>query len=1337
MYVEAEEMVTPMISAGGYHSLAVHKDGTTWSWGSNRLGQLGDGTRENRHSPVQVIGLNNLQAISTGYEHNLALKNDNTVWTWGDNFWGQLGDGTRGTRNYRHTPIQVNSFSSVKSISTIYYHCLILKDDDTLWGWGKNWTGQLGQDTEEVYKLTPLQIKGLSNLQNISAGGKHSLVLKNDGTVWGWGCNGRGQLGVGTLIQGSYSPVQVKGLSSVHSISAGRNYSIALKDDGTVWSWGGNYYGQLGDGTTEHRRSPVQVSNLTDVKAINAGTGLGHSLALKNDGTVWAWGYNKNGQLGDGTREDRHTPVQVSGLIDVIAISAGDKHSLALQADGTVWAWGNNTYGQLGDGTIETRLIPVKSLINLGEITPPPPFSSEEQNPYAVRPVISPRQPVINQEIVFDASRARMDSEIVSYEWNFGDGTTAEDKTATHSYSQKGRYRVTIVIKDDTGATEWDRFYVTVKAHQLEKEINDFLSLTEGHLNWLKQKNNKIGREGDFFYNSIINRKPLHDAGLILLDSIVGASDIYDGYKKQHALAGNIRSGKRVLMGLYPESFNEDHLYHMFLTGAAQAIDMRAATITIPVESFKMVMGSLKDMQDVYTSGLVPAFNDHIELAYMPKLKTAKDDLLLSHSSEMSEELIELYKRDLELRAGANYLLSKNNNHIKTILKSKRDDYESKGKGSVELFANKKALTIRYNTLKSTIFVASFAKEMFTHTRDICLQGRMASLADGAIINSGSLSQRIFLNSVGALEHISADVMPTIATGNIVGKTDKENLTSRHKASFPDESWKVYANVVADSYTQVRLRNTGPVPTFYELTTTWHKYGIPQVTKNYATVLPGLTKTVNVYYKKDHFGKAPVKGTPIDLNVIGTTHSGTYLVAVDSWTFNPDSIILDSAPLSYNSRDQEQTSINLTSGLQSAENATLPVSSRVEHSPRDYEYALKIYVENPTNRAFTALISQDLPNSITITDNDGGNYIESQLTWDITLEPGEIQWFDVRFTSSIEPEREVEFSGTQMQVWDQEGLKLAELQTDSFSFEQRVPLFAEYQFPEKFELNESYVLPVTITNLLAEENIHGELVISLEKNGNEQKLFTQNLIIGPGETKETLTSFTLNVEAGNYKLYGYFDAGVNSKALFSKNISLDVGHLYGKVNLQGNNSPENLEVMLGDYKTKTSLDGTYIFNSIPKGNYLLKIEHPNYIKHEENVVIETVAKNVPDIYLALEKQPPIAFFSYSDDKKIYYAYSSYSPDDEIVSYHWDFGDGNKAEGEVVEHILSEPGTYKVKLTVTDSRGLEDVMEKSETIEVADELPLKTDRFSDNVMVTVAVLIIALVILSVVARRILI
>jgi len=366
---------TIAVAGGDFHTIELKSDGTVWSWGSNKYGQLGDGTMIDSPAPIQVSSLTNVTDIAAGGEHSISLKNDGTVWTWGYNRYGQLGNGTTIDSP---VPIQVNGLTDVTDIATGEDHSIALKNDGTVWTWGYNRYGQLGVETTEECEFglmnwycstTPIQVSGLTDVTAIAAGVFHSIALKSDGTVWTWGGNYWGQLGDGTTT-GSTTPVQISELTDVTDIAAGGRHTVAVKSDGTVWTWGSNEHGQLGDGTTTYNTTtPVQVSGLTDVTDIAAGGR--HTIAVKSDGTVWTWGSNEHGQLGVTTTEicevystGRYlstystfcstTPVQVSDLTDITAITAGWFHSIAIRTYNTVWTWGGNKYGQLGAITTET-----------------------------------------------------------------------------------------------------------------------------------------------------------------------------------------------------------------------------------------------------------------------------------------------------------------------------------------------------------------------------------------------------------------------------------------------------------------------------------------------------------------------------------------------------------------------------------------------------------------------------------------------------------------------------------------------------------------------------------------------------------------------------------------------------------------------------------------------------------------------------------------------------------------------------------------------------------------------------------------------------------------------
>ena len=362
LFLTAAHAATPAISAGGRgHSIALSADGTIRTWGIDSSGQLGVGRSLESSKPLVVTGATAINKIASGDWHVVALKADGSVLAWGSNGDGQLGDGTRVNRS---SPVPVSGLAGVVEISA-RSHTVALKGDGSVWTWGSNGGGALG-NRSSADPTTPAQVNGLMGVRAISAGGAISdgggftLALKNDGSVWAWGRNDFGQLGDGTKTDpyaGRATPAPVGGLSAVMAISAGIRHSLALKADGTVWAWGNNSAGQLGDGTTIDRPLPVPVLALGGEGVIVAG--FGRSFAIKkSDGSVWAWGGNGDAELGDGTYIDRPTPIPLSGLNTATAIATGLWHSVARLANGTIAAWGVNGSGQLGDGTVERRFAP-------------------------------------------------------------------------------------------------------------------------------------------------------------------------------------------------------------------------------------------------------------------------------------------------------------------------------------------------------------------------------------------------------------------------------------------------------------------------------------------------------------------------------------------------------------------------------------------------------------------------------------------------------------------------------------------------------------------------------------------------------------------------------------------------------------------------------------------------------------------------------------------------------------------------------------------------------------------------------------------------------------------
>lgn len=338
-------------------------------WGLNSSGQVGDGTITSpRPSPVNLIGgFNDIVAIEGGYNHGLGLRSDGTVLSWGRNSSGQLGRTAANNSVLAATPTPIAGLSNVTATAGGNSHSLAILADGTVRAWGTDGNGQLGDGSATTAGGTTLvtvatDAAGTTPLTNIIAvggGANHSIALRSDGTVWTWGDDSSGQLGDGTGDSSRTFAAQVPGLSGVIAIDAGANHSLVLLADGSVRSWGENNLGRLGDGTTTTRFVPVTPTGLgagASVKVTQIAAGSQHSVALRTDGNLLTWGDDQFGQLGDGTAGVfLSTPTQISTISGVTDVKTTlGLVTYARKRDGSIFAWGINGNGEIGDGTNTT-----------------------------------------------------------------------------------------------------------------------------------------------------------------------------------------------------------------------------------------------------------------------------------------------------------------------------------------------------------------------------------------------------------------------------------------------------------------------------------------------------------------------------------------------------------------------------------------------------------------------------------------------------------------------------------------------------------------------------------------------------------------------------------------------------------------------------------------------------------------------------------------------------------------------------------------------------------------------------------------------------------------------
>jgi alpha-tubulin suppressor-like RCC1 family protein len=341
--------------------------GSLFTWGDELYGKLGNGSLGNSYggaeaaqedSPVPIALPSSVRQLVAFGNNGAALLTDGTVEIWGGGNEGQLGDGSYSARA---TPAAVPGLSGITQLAGGSGSVLALDSDGAVWVWGGNTWGEAGNGTRDTDIPTPQLVPGLSGVIQVAAGESSDYALKSDGTVWAWGLNNGGQLGDGTTLDRLY-PSQVLGLTGITGIAAGDFSAYAIRADGSAMAWGDNILGQLGNGTSlDIATVPAPIPGLAGVTQIAASGGSAFALT-GTAGTVWAWGYNAYGGLGDGTTTSRLSPEQI-GLSSVTQISAGDNTTVAMLTNGSVMTWGDNSEGGLGIGTNDQNLHPSPVLV--------------------------------------------------------------------------------------------------------------------------------------------------------------------------------------------------------------------------------------------------------------------------------------------------------------------------------------------------------------------------------------------------------------------------------------------------------------------------------------------------------------------------------------------------------------------------------------------------------------------------------------------------------------------------------------------------------------------------------------------------------------------------------------------------------------------------------------------------------------------------------------------------------------------------------------------------------------------------------------------------------------
>jgi alpha-tubulin suppressor-like RCC1 family protein len=359
-----------IISARASHAMAIKDDGSLWAWGSGRYGQLGVGNNNVENTKPVRVGNDTWKDVASGGhigEHSVGIKADGSLWAWGSNLYGQLGDGKGGDYSDeadRNTPVRIGTENTWRTVAAGCFHSVAIKTDGSLWAWGDNSSGQVGDGSTDT-RNAPVRVGNDRNWKTVVAGFGFTVAIKDDGSMWAWGGNESGRIGVGSVEDNNYvTPTRIGTDNNWQYVSAGYDFALAVKTDGSLWAWGNNNFGQAGNGKSGDNAiepRPVKIGNDT-WKTVAAGRE--HTLAVRTDGSLWAWGKNDEGQLGDGTNTNRSNPVRIGNDTNWLIATAGYGFNAAVKVeysprtDGSLWTWGSGDYGVLGNGTNQARRTP-------------------------------------------------------------------------------------------------------------------------------------------------------------------------------------------------------------------------------------------------------------------------------------------------------------------------------------------------------------------------------------------------------------------------------------------------------------------------------------------------------------------------------------------------------------------------------------------------------------------------------------------------------------------------------------------------------------------------------------------------------------------------------------------------------------------------------------------------------------------------------------------------------------------------------------------------------------------------------------------------------------------
>ncbi|MBC2697376.1 MAG: PKD domain-containing protein [ANME-2 cluster archaeon] len=831
---------------------------------------------------------------------------------------------------------------------------------------------------------------------------------------------------------------------------------------------------------------------------------------------------------------------------------------------------------------------------------------------------------LIDNEVTFDASESfdpygpYDGGNIVSYEWDFGDGSTDTGPIVSHSYSLLGDYEVNLTLIDDDDGITYGKEIIPVSSI-LGDDIELTVSETKKRLNNIKSEAEWSAEDGDYF-----SRRLAADERARFIILVSGALDGI-AFTKEATHYFNYLGDKEWIYAPM-HHIGDVAKYNIYSSKEV----LKLLDIEIPIfaaEGYNEIFFILGDVLKEYNSlqnYIMPPLGEIVE-DYKIELDNNEADVLTKIDGLIEDE-IRNYQTDLSKKRQANQMIVWNLERNALMLHASKD-YVEESNSFDKLFFGK-IVKIGLKTLATlvagppggaTVGVAGAVGDLVLNDYNIKQDNFMFDLAESITLNSYMESYRIFNNTNAGLNNIKHRVSPEIAEGNIIAV---DNVALGDYKLWGENNY-LFTHT---AYSDIRIHNSGDFDTNYELIADYQSwfFGIknndfqvidgvswtPVTIRESLKIKGGIERsnTIRLYYLQDGVGERP--RTTINLNLFGKTKTGTYYIDYENTIFGTTKI----ATSSVSKVSQEE--------IDNAELIDYPIRTSVMIPINKMEYALTIFVENPLKTPISFNLSQEIPNEITVINTSEGVIEGNIIKWNLKLLPEEYKLIEVKFISNGESGIEIELPKTVLNIYDPVNDKTVDFLSNSNNFTTRFPIDIRANPPANASIRESIVVPINVTNLLSDSSYNGNVLIELE-NFERTKVYssTTPISLAPGETKIIDLVVSPDIDPGIYIITGTWQGIKANMSIFVSYISIDAGYVLGTTLLQNQYNNKGTEVKLDDYNTITLPDGSYTFVGIPIGTYSLTLSHLGYSDYIGEVMIGEGLNVIPEIILN-QNTPP-------------------------------------------------------------------------------------------------------------------